>query len=69
MQNDMRIEFFDIEICAIEELFIIIIIIIMYLAINMRSTQTCEIILEKTQTECYYCLQVCFVLGFWKSGV
>ena len=25
---DMRIEFFDIEICAIEELFIIIIIII-----------------------------------------
>ena len=28
MQSDMRIELFDIETCAIEELFIIIIIII-----------------------------------------
>jgi hypothetical protein len=32
MQSDMRIEFFDIEICAIKELFIIIIIIIIELA-------------------------------------
>ena len=30
MLSDMRIEFFDIEICAIEELFIIIIIIILW---------------------------------------
>ena len=38
MQSDMRIEFFDIEICAIKELFIIIIIIISRGRCNKRDT-------------------------------
>ena len=39
MQSDMRIEFFDIEICAIEELFIIIIIIIIINAVWKTPTR------------------------------
>ena len=42
MQSDMRIEFFDIEICAIEELFIIIIIIIITTVTTQAVSSTVQ---------------------------
>ena len=40
MHSDMRIEFFDNEICAIKELFIIIIIIIINPPVHQHTQKT-----------------------------
>ena len=68
MQSDMRIAFFDIEICAIEELLIIIIIIIIIIkTIQYNSFLPCVRVSNQTVVKCCTGLSIDLLLKIKQS--